>query len=296
MSRGAIDKLHSCGVNLIITVDNGISAADEISYCSELGIDVIVTDHHIPPETVPKCTAVVCHTVSNSQYPNSILCGAGIAFKLLHALAGLEAAMQYVSLAGLASVADVVPLLDENRVFVKLGLDAINSGNCCNGLYRLLNGVPTARWPYNACTLGFAVAPRLNASGRMSDASLGVELFLCRDPNRADEIIARLNKLNELRQQDEANILNDAIRRLEPCDLSDTRAIVLRSETWNAGVIGIAASRIAEMYHRPTILFSESDGILKGSARSIDGVNIHEVLCCCREFFVRFGGMQKRPE
>lgn len=293
MSRGAIDKLHSCGVNLIITVDNGISAADEISYCSELGIDVIVTDHHIPPETVPKCTAVVCHTVSNSQYPNSILCGAGIAFKLLHALAGLEAAMQYVSLAGLASVADVVPLLDENRVFVKLGLDAINSGNCCNGLYRLLNGVPTARRPYNACTLGFAVAPRLNASGRMSDASLGVELFLCRDPNRADEIIARLNKLNELRQQDEANILNDAIRRLEPCDLSDTRAIVLRSETWNAGVIGIAASRIAEMYHRPTILFSESDGILKGSARSIDGVNIHEVLCCCRDFFVRFGGHAK---
>lgn len=174
-----------------------------------------------------------------------------------------------------------------------MGLDAINSGNCCNGLYRLLNGVPTARRPYNACTLGFAVAPRLNASGRMSDASLGVELFLCRDPNRADEIIARLNKLNELRQQDEANILNDAIRRLEPCDLSDTRAIVLRSETWNAGVIGIAASRIAEMYHRPTILFSESDGILKGSARSIDGVNIHEVLCCCREFFVRFGGHAK---
>lgn len=293
MSHGAIDKLHSCGVNLIITVDNGISAADEIRRCTELGIDVIVTDHHIPPETVPECVAVVCHTVSNSQYPNSILCGAGIAFKLLHALAGLDAAMRYVSLAGLASVADVVPLLDENRILVKLGLDAINSGNCCTGLFRLLSGVPTARRPYNACTLGFAVAPRLNASGRMSDASLGVELFLCGDPNRADEIIARLNKLNELRQQDEAGILNDAIRRLEPCDLSDTRAIVLRSETWNAGVIGIAASRIAEMYHRPTILFSESDGILKGSARSIDGINIHEVLCCCRELFVRFGGHAK---
>ena len=135
MSSAAIDKLYSQGVGLIITVDNGISAADEIARCTELGIDVIVTDHHIPPERIPVCAAVVSHTVPGSKYPASILCGAGTAFKLVHALAGLDAAMKYVSLAGLASVADVVPLVDENRVLVKLGLEAINEGRCCYGLY-----------------------------------------------------------------------------------------------------------------------------------------------------------------
>lgn len=293
MSAPAIEKLYQQGVGLIITVDNGISAASEIRRCRELGVDVIVTDHHIPPADVPECVAVVCHTVPGSRYPNSILCGAGTAFKLLHALAGLDTAMKYVSLAGLASVADVVPLLDENRILVKLGLAAINSGNCCAGLSRLLGSIPTAKKPYNACNLGFAVAPRLNASGRMSDASLSVELFLSGDPERMDSIIAELNRLNEMRQQDEASILSDALAMLAECDLSDTRAIVLMKRDWNGGVIGIAASRILEMFHRPTILFCETGGALKGSARSIDGVNIHEALGAVSDCFLRFGGHAK---
>ena len=293
MSAAAIEKLHSRGVGLIITVDNGISAAAEIERCTELGMDVIVTDHHIPPERIPDCVAVVSHTVPGSRYPNSVLCGAGTAFKLVHALAGAEAAMKYVSLAGLASVADVVPLVDENRIFVKLGLEALNDERCCYGLSRLLAGISTAKKPYNTCNLGFAVAPRLNASGRMSDASLAVELFLSSDFRRIDSMISELNRLNELRQKDEAGILADALEMLAERDLSDTRAIVLCKNGWNGGVIGIAASRILEMFHRPTILLCESGGVLKGSARSIDGVNIHDALLAVKDCFLRFGGHAK---
>lgn len=293
MSRSAVEKLRQYGVELVITVDNGISAACEVQYCIECGIDVIVTDHHIPPETLPVCTAVVCHTVPGSNYPNRILCGAGIAFKLLHALAGLDTALRYSALAGLASVADVVPLLDENRILVKLGLDAVNADDCCVGLRRLIASIPTAKKPYTVCNLGFSVAPRLNASGRMSDASLAVELFLSSDVKRIDEIIAELNRLNECRQQQEAEILDSAIEMVSHMDLAETRAIILKSADWNSGVIGIAASRISEMYHRPAILFSESDGILKGSARSIDGVNIHDALTFTKDLFLRFGGHAK---
>lgn len=293
MTGPAIEKLAREGVQLIITVDNGISAVNEIRRCAELGMDVIVTDHHIPPDAVPVCCAVVCHTVAESRYPSSILCGAGTAFKLLHALAGLDTAMKYVSLAGLASVADVVPLLDENRILVKLGLAAINEGRCPMGFTRLLESIPTVKKPYNACNLGFAVAPRLNASGRMSDASVAVDLFLSDDPAEIDACIAELNRLNELRQQDEANILNDALSLLAGSDLSDTRAIVLMKREWNGGVIGIAASRILEMFHRPTVLFCEANGVLKGSARSVDGINIHEALSAVSDCFLRFGGHAK---
>ena len=293
MSIAAVERLYEQGVGLIITVDNGISAVKEIAYCRELGIDVIVTDHHIPPETLPDCIAVVSHTAPNSRYPSSILCGAGTAFKLLHALSGLDAAMKYVSLAGLASVADVVPLVDENRVFVKLGLAAINEGRCCIGLTRLLESIPTAKRPYNTCNLGFAVAPRLNASGRMKDASLSVELFLSAEPSRIDGMIEELNRLNELRQRDEAEILADALELLKGQDLSLKRALVLFRPEWNGGVIGSAASRILETFHRPTILICETNGVLKGSARSIDGVNIHDALNAVKDCFIRFGGHAK---
>lgn len=293
MTKAAVEKLHADGVQLIITVDNGISAIDEIRCCREYGIDVIVTDHHIPPKEIPECEAVVCHTVKDSRYPNNTLCGAGVAFKLLQALAGTDEAMKAVSLAGLATVADVVSLTDENRIFVKLGLDALNDDRCCAGFHRLLESIPNIKKPYTACNLGFAVAPRLNASGRMSDASLAVELFLSNDIEHMDRIISELNRLNELRQQEEADILNSAIAMLRTRTLSDSHVILLKSKSWNPGVIGIAASRLAEMYHRPTILFSESNGVLKGSARSIDGINIHDALTAVSKHFERFGGHAK---
>ena len=293
ITKPAAARLKNEGVQLIITVDNGISAAPEIAYCMELGMDVIVTDHHLPPEKLPECGCIICHTLKDTHYPDNILCGAGIAFKLIQALAGTEKAMKYVSLAALATIADVVPLVDENRVITYYGLKAVNSGSCCLGLKRLLESIPTARKPYNSFTMGFAAAPRLNASGRMKDASLAAELFLSDDERKINRIIAELNGLNELRQREELKIFLGAREILKQRDISDERALLLNSPDWNPGVIGIAASRISEMYHRPTILFSESDGILKGSGRSVEGVNLYEALKANERFFIRYGGHAK---
>lgn len=291
ISRKAIDVLHESGVSLIITVDNGISAAEEIAYATSLGIDVIVTDHHIPPETIPQCTAVICHSIEGSDYPR-YLCGAGVALKLIQALGGVEAAVEYIFLAGVATVADVVPLLDENRLLVKFALDSLNKGECCLGMRMLLESLP-AKKPYSVYNIGFGIAPRLNASGRMGDASLGVELFMTEDREEAAGIIEELSKLNELRQAEEQSILDEAIAMVEQIDISKKHAILLASDKWNSGVIGIAASRLTEMYHRPTILFSVHDDALKGSARSVEGINIHDALKAHSEMFIRFGGHAK---
>ena len=292
ISRKAIDALKASGVSLIITVDNGISAYQEIEYAASIGIDVIVTDHHIPPDRIPECTAVICHSIEGSSYPR-YLCGAGTALKLIQALGGIEVAMGYIFLAGVATVADVVPLLDENRLLVKYALDALNKGECCLGMRMLLESLPSAKKPYSVFNIGFGVAPRLNASGRMGDASLGVELFLTEDEAEAARIIEELNRLNELRQAEEQSILDEAIRMVEDMDIANMHAILLSSDKWNSGVIGIAASRLTEMYHRPTILFSVHDNALKGSARSVEGINIHEALKTHSDLFIRFGGHAK---
>jgi len=292
ISRKAIDALHEAGVSLIITVDNGISAYQEVEYAKQYGIDVIVTDHHIPPEVVPSCTAVVCHTLAGDAYPH-YLCGAGTALKLIQALGGVESAEPYMYLAGVATVADVVPLLDENRLFVKYALDAMNKGRCCLGLTMLLESIPAAKKPYSAFNIGFGVAPRLNAAGRMGDASLCVRLFMTEDASEASRIIEELTRLNELRQAEEQEILNEAVAMVEQMDISRTHAILLASDKWNSGVIGIAASRLTEIYNRPAILFSEYNGALKGSARSIEGVNIHDALKAHSDMFLRFGGHAK---
>lgn len=292
ISRRAIDSLKAAGVSLIITVDNGISAAAEVAYAVENGVDVIITDHHIPPEEIPSCTAVICHSVEGCDYPR-YLCGAGTALKLVQALGGVEAAEEYIFLAGVATIADVVPLLDENRFLVKYALDALNKNECCLGMKMLLESLPSSKKPYTVYNIGFGVAPRLNASGRMGDASLGVELFMTDEVGEAQRIIAELNRLNELRQAEEQSILDEAIRMVEKLDIEGKHAILLASDKWNSGVIGIAASRLTELYHRPTILFSEHDGALKGSARSVEGINIHDALKANSDLFIRFGGHAK---
>ncbi|MBO4847994.1 MAG: single-stranded-DNA-specific exonuclease RecJ [Clostridia bacterium] len=292
ISKKAVDALKASGVSLIITVDNGISAYDEIEYAKSLGIDVIITDHHIPPERIPDCTAVICHSVPGCDYPG-YLCGAGTALKLIQALGGVEAAEEYIFLAGVATVADVVPLLDENRLLVKRALESLNKDECCLGMRMLLESIPSAKKPYSVYNIGFGVAPRLNASGRMGDASLGVELFMTEDEDEAARIIAELGRLNELRQAEEQSILDEAIAMVEELDISDKHAILLASDKWNSGVIGIAASRLTEMFHRPTILFSEHDNALKGSARSVEGINIHDALKAHSDMFIRFGGHAK---
>ena len=290
LSMAAVERLRQEGVGLIVTVDNGIKAYGEIDLCRELGMEVIVTDHHRCDGRIPQCCAVVCHTRDDNTYPNRDLCGAGIAWKLAEALVGREGAKKYLPIAAIATMADVVPLLGENRAIVALGLNMINDGNCCIGIKALGRAVNEKNDTFAARDLSFGFAPRLNAAGRMEDASICVELLCCDDMGRAEEIAYRLDELNRQRQREETQIVEEAEAMTEQRDLTADRCIVLKSEKWNSGVIGIAASRIAERYYRPTLLFTEKEGVLTGSARSVPGVDLYSALNANSRFFTRFGG------
>ena len=290
LSIAAVERLKQEGVGLIVTVDNGVKAYGEIDRCRELGMDVVVTDHHRCDGRIPECCAVVCHTRDDNTYPNRDLCGAGIAWKLAEALIGRQEAKKYLPIAAIATMADVVPLLGENRAIVALGLNMINEGLCCAGIKALGRAVNEKNDTFAARDLSFGFAPRLNAAGRMEDASICVELLCTGDMQRAEEIARRLDELNRLRQKEESAIVDEAAEMTEGDDLTVKRCIVLKSENWNPGVIGIAASRIAERYYRPTLLFTEKEGVLTGSARSVPGVDLYSALNANSRFFTRFGG------
>ncbi len=290
MSIGAVERLKERGAELIITVDNGVKANRELALCRELNMDVIVTDHHLPGDELPPCEALLCHTVEGCTYPNKNICGAGTAFKLIEALGGREAAMRYISLAAIATAADVVPLVGENRVFAALGLRAINKGDCPIGLSALQDVAMEKKRTLTSRDLVFVIAPRLNAAGRMEDASLSVALLTETEKGRALQLAERLDQLNQARQREEGAVYEDAVKAIEADDLTDKRTIVLKSPDWNSGVVGIAASKLAERYHRPVVLLSEHEGILTGSARSVEGVDLHAALKENERFFIRFGG------
>lgn len=290
MNLAAVERLAAEGVGLIITVDNGVKANAELLRCRELGMDAIVTDHHLPGDTLPECEAILCHTLPGCAYLNHNICGAGTAFKLIEALGGRAAALPYVALAGLATVADVVPLTGENRVFVSLALAAVNGGECPLGLRALVEAAFEKKRVLSARDFAFAIAPRLNAAGRMEDASLGVALLTEADAGRARALAQRLNELNAARQREEGAIYEAACAAIEADDLTEKRGIVLKSADWNPGVVGIAASKLTERYYRPVVLLCERDGVLTGSARSIEGVDLHAALKENERFFTRFGG------
>lgn len=292
MSKNAVTALKKDGVKLIITVDNGIKAIEEVALCRELGMDVIVTDHHQCGQTLPDCEAIVCPTVPGDDYRNKHICGAGVALKLVEAMGGRGAVGPYFALAGIATIADVVPLLGENRAFAALGLDALSRGDCPVGIRVLgeLSRGEMKRGAYTVNDVAYGIAPRLNASGRMGDAALGVRLLCADDESAALKIAAKLDKLNQLRQEEEAAICNEACALVDRMNVTHKPSIVLKSANWHQGVIGIAASRIAERYYRPTVLFSEHDGILTGSARSIPHVDLYAALNAVKIDVIRFGG------
>ncbi len=290
MNMGAVAAIAEAGASLILTVDNGVKAHKEISLAQELGMDVIVTDHHLCDEVLPLAVAILCHTRPEDHYPNPDLCGAGTAYKLACALLGEEAAAEYIPLAGLATMADVVPLVGENRALVALALRKLDQGDCCPGLQALAKLVNEKGAPFTARSLAFGFAPRLNAAGRLEDAGLCVELLSTKDSARAQEIAAHLDGLNRQRQQEESAIVAQAAEMVEADDLTARRSIVLQSPDWNPGVVGIAAARIAERYWRPTVLFARSGDVLTGSARSIPHVDIHRALKANEALFLRFGG------
>ena len=286
MSLGAVRLLHERGIQLIITVDNGVSAYDEIALCGALGIDVVVTDHHCVGKTLPECVAVVAASRKDSTYPNRYLCGAGVALKLIQAINGGAFSEEELALASVATIADVVPLNGENRAIAALGMQSITS---IPGLDALLKVAGFQQPRVDEMTVSFMIAPRLNAAGRMASASEAVELILCPAGTRANEIAATLNEYNQKRRDTENEILEEAERQLTQEERAG-HVWMLAHDSWNAGVIGIVASRLCERSHRPVILFAEQNGVLTGSGRSIDGVDLFENLSVFSHLFIRYGG------
>lgn len=286
MSADAVRTLHDHGVRLIVTVDNGVSAFDEIALCEALGIDVIVTDHHSVGKSIPNCVAIVAASRKDANYPNRYLCGAGVALKLIQALNDGAYAPEELALAAVATIADVVPLTGENRAIVAFGLRHIPS---ITGLSSLLRAAGFQQTRVDEMTVSFMIAPRLNAAGRMATALEAVELLLGEEIARAEEIAATLNEYNQRRRDTENEILEEAERMIQARGQVG-RAILLAHESWNAGVIGIVASRLCERYHLPVILFADQNGLLTGSGRSIAGIDLFENLSVFSKMFVRFGG------
>lgn len=295
MNPEAIHIIKKHGASLIITVDNGIAAIEEAKTCRELGMDLIVTDHHKCQDELPACVAVVAQSRPDCKYPNPNLCGAGVALKLVHAVGGHNAMLPLIPLAGLATIADIVPLVGENRVLAVYALKSINSGNCFAGLQELGREIkPDIENPqFDARDLMFGMIPRINAAGRMRDAKPGVSLFMTDNRNEARMIARQLSELNLLRREEEQKVFESALHMIEDQDLTDSRIIMLYSEEWNPGVVGIAASRISERFYRPAVLFTLNGEMLTGSARSIEGVDIFRAFHANREFFTRYGGHER---
>ena len=294
LSRNAIRSIHDKGCKLIVTVDNGISAVEEADYAAELGIDLIITDHHLPPETLPKAIAVVDPRREDDTSPFKGLCGAGVAFKLCAALDGCppEEMLDYCGdLAAVGTVADVMPLTGENRTLVKAGLRQLQNTDR-PGLEALLEEVGIAGKPVTAENVSYAIAPRINAAGRMDNAVTALQLVMCEDPDRAAELAHKLNEINTKRQETELQIFKAAQELLEqePERLED-RVMLLWGRDWHPGVIGIVASRLVERTGRPVIVVTiDEHGECKGSGRSVQGFNLHACIGACADLLIRYGG------
>ncbi len=293
----AVNKLIKEGVNLLITVDCGITAIGEIEFAKLQGMDVIVTDHHTCKERIPTAAVAVLNPKrEDDDYEFDALAGVGVAFKLVLALAmrlGHDTGKvfdDYVDLAAIGTIADVVPLISENRVIVEKGLEALQNPVRC-GIRALLEVSGVAEKKVTASTVAFALSPRLNAAGRLSTASTAVELLLTDNESDAKKIAAELDYANKDRQATEIDIHNEALAMIESdSDFEKKNIIVLAKEGWHNGVIGIVCSRLVEQYHKPCILISIDNGIGKGSGRSVGSFNLFDALSACTELLSNFGG------
>ena len=294
LSKNAIQSIHDKGYRLIVTVDNGISAVDEAAFAASLGVDLVITDHHLPPDALPQAVAVVDPRREDDHSPFKGLCGAGVAFKLCAALDGCtpEEMLDYCGdLAAVGTVADVMPLTGENRTLVKAGLRQLCQTDR-PGFVALLNEVGLSGKAITAENISYAIAPRINAAGRMDNAVTALQLVLCEDEERAGELAHKLNEINAARQETEQEIVKAAQEQLdkEPSLLED-RVILLWGRDWHPGVIGIVASRLVEKTGRPVIVVSvDANGEGKGSGRSVQGFNLHACIASCADLLVRFGG------
>lgn len=293
LNSKAIEELAESGVEFLLTVDCGITSIEEVALAKSLGMDVLITDHHQCPEVLPQADVIVNPHQPGCAYPNKNLCGAGVAFKWMEAYTSFKGiAMdydRYLPFAALATVADVVKLTEENRVLVKLGLPMMERSEL-PGFQALLQECGIQPGELNAGHLGFQIAPRLNAVGRLENAELAIRLLVTDDKQEATEAAATLSGLNEERKRLEKEILEEAVYQVESKGKLPLFLIV-SGQGWNEGVIGIVASRLVERYYRPTIVLAlGEEGVAKGSARSISGLNIFEALKAHQNYLLKYGG------
>ncbi len=289
-----LEAARAAGASLIITCDCGITAVDTVAAANAAGIDVIVTDHHLPGPSLPAARAVVDPQRAEDRSGLTQLCGTGVAFKLVQALVpllGLPAhlPLHLLDLVALATVADVVPLVGENRILVKHGLRILRDSRW-TGLRALIEVTGIGGAGIRAGQLGFVLGPRLNAAGRIGDPADGLRLLLTDDPAEAGTLARRLDTLNGQRQALDQRMLDEALAQVEQGDPARDAGFVLTGEGWHPGVVGIVASRVVERYGRPTFLIAFDGDIGKGSGRSISRFNLHDALTTCGELLERYGG------
>ena len=285
-NKEAFTKIINSGITLIITVDNGITGVEEVDLANELGCDVIVTDHHKIQDTIPNAYAIIHPEHPEGNYPFKKLAGVGVAFKLAHAL--LEIFPDFLlDLVAIGTIADMVSITDENRIFVKQGLELINEDPRI-GLKMLLelSGIDTK---IDEQTVGFYIAPKLNSIGRMDSAKLGLTFLMAEDPVTARALAEQIEQYNIQRKQVTEEIVKDVISKIENSDKKQKNVIMVSGE-YHEGVLGIVASNIVEKYQRPVFIMNEKEGILKGSARSIFDFNIYVAMNKISDLFVAFGG------
>lgn len=289
LNENAIREIHSDGTVLLITVDCGITSFDELELAKKLGMDAIVTDHHNLEMGLPPATAVI-NPKRNGNNKQSQLAGVGVAAKLIHALEGSEALKNFLDLIAIGTIADMVPLLDDNRIFAANGIRAINKSPRI-GIKALADVCGLDYSNIKSYNIAFDIAPRLNAAGRMDTAMCAFELLISDNYQEALKLATKLDIENKRRQQHEAKIIKEANERLQFCLDSRDRIIVLDSEDWHPGIIGIAASKLVNIYNRPTILLTNiKDELYTGSARSIEGFDIYKAISTTDHILEKFGG------
>lgn len=297
INEDAIKKIHDDGCDLIITVDCGITSVKEVELANELGIDVIITDHHECQSEIPDAYAIVNPKQEDCNYPFDMLCGCGVAFKMIQALTDEEefktSMFDYLEIVTIATICDIVPLIDENRIIVKNGLKLMKEGKNL-GLRELIKvcGIETNK--IGSSHIGFSIGPRINASGRLGYSYLGVQLFTTDNEDEAKEIANILEGKNIERQMIESKMYKEAEEILSSDErFKDDKVLVIAKEGWQHGIIGIVASKLTEKYYKPTILLTIEDGEATGSARSIKGFSIFDALVSCKDLMNKFGGHEQ---
>ena len=292
LNKTAMEEIAKQGNKLMITVDCGITAVEEVEYAKKFGIETIITDHHEPAEELPKAIAVVDAKRKDNKYECRNLAGVGVVFKLIQALSiklklDQKEYLKYLDIVCVGTISDIVPLTDENRVIVKLGLKLVEQTKNL-GLKEILQSCGYSK--INSTTISFGVAPRINACGRMGHQEEALNLLLSKEEKEVKELTQKINEYNKIRQEIEKNIYNEAIEQIEKERNDNKNTIVVFGKGWHHGVIGIVSSKITELYFKPSILLCEEDGECKGSGRSIPGFDLHEALMECNDTIEKFGG------